>query len=153
MTRTVSARRIRKGFTFVEILIVVIILGILAAIVIPQFTSASEDARRNSCASLLQTIRAQLELYKLQHSDRWPTTSGGAVASEYSWSAMTGTTTWGGKTYGPYLQQIPVNPFNNRSGVYGTVAAAAAAADGGFVFDTNGKFYAIDANGAAFGGP
>lgn len=152
MTRTVSARRIRKGFTLVEILIVVIILGILAAIVIPQFTSASEDARKNSTLSLLQTIRAQMELYKLQHADKWPTTSGNAVASELAWASLTGTTTWSGKTYGPYLQQTPVNPFNSRSGIYATAAAAAAAADGGFVFDVNGKFYAIDSSGAAFGG-
>jgi len=63
-------RRTRKGgFTLVEILIVVIILGILAAIVIPQFTSASQDARKNSLTSQLQTLRSQLELYKLQHLD------------------------------------------------------------------------------------
>jgi prepilin-type N-terminal cleavage/methylation domain-containing protein len=44
-------RNRKSGFTLVEILIVVIILGILAAIVIPQFTNASEDARRNSMTS------------------------------------------------------------------------------------------------------
>src|SRR5215475_4226324 len=57
------------GFTLVEILIVVIILGILAAIVIPQFTNASNDARNNSVASTLQTLRGQIELYKIQHAD------------------------------------------------------------------------------------
>src|SRR5437762_13968021 len=62
-------RTTRKGFTLVEILIVVIILGILAAIVIPQFTSASQDARKNSLSSQLQTLRSQLELYKLEHLD------------------------------------------------------------------------------------
>src|SRR5436190_15454775 len=66
-------RTVRKGgFTLVEILIVVIILGILAAIVIPQFTSASQDARKNSLASQLQTLRSQIELYKLQHLDQIP---------------------------------------------------------------------------------
>ena len=40
--------QVRKAFTLVEILIVVVILGILAAIVIPQFTSASEDAQVSS---------------------------------------------------------------------------------------------------------
>src|SRR5499427_4093491 len=62
----------KSGFTLVEILIVVIILGILAAIVIPQFTNASQDARKNSVSSLLQTIRSQIELYKLQHLDTNP---------------------------------------------------------------------------------
>src|SRR3954452_23602155 len=62
----------KSGFTLVEILIVVIILGILAAIVIPQFTNASQDARKNSLTSQLQTIRSQLELYKMQHLDKAP---------------------------------------------------------------------------------
>ena len=51
------ARTRRAGFTLVEILIVVIILGILAAIVIPQFTNASQDARESSLLSQLQTLR------------------------------------------------------------------------------------------------
>ena len=62
-----------KGFTLVEILIVVIILGILAAIVIPQFSNASTDAKKNSLTSQLQTMRSQMELYKLQHNDKCPT--------------------------------------------------------------------------------
>src|SRR5438067_6245171 len=71
MYRTIRTRA-RRGFTLVEILIVVIILGILAAIVIPQFTNASQDARKNSLTSQLQTIRSQVELYKLQHQDKLP---------------------------------------------------------------------------------
>ena len=51
----------RSGFTLVEILIVVIILGILAAIVIPQFTNASSSARTSSIQSLLQTVRSQID--------------------------------------------------------------------------------------------
>ena len=65
-------KRSRSGFTLVEILIVVIILGILAAIVIPQFTNASNDARNNSIASTLQTVRSQIELFKIQHGDTPP---------------------------------------------------------------------------------
>ena len=69
-----TARNIRKnsGFTLIEILIVVIILGILAAIVIPQFTNASNDARNSSLASQLQTLRSQVELFKLQHNETLP---------------------------------------------------------------------------------
>ena len=62
-------RTAARGFTLVEILIVVIILGILAAIVIPQFTNASTEARSSNVLSQLQTMRSQIELYKLQHND------------------------------------------------------------------------------------
>ncbi len=58
-----------SGFTLVEILIVVVILGILAAIVIPQFTDASTQAKESALASDLQMMRSQLELYKIQHND------------------------------------------------------------------------------------
>src|SRR5688500_12752746 len=113
MNRTAIARRIRKGFTLVEILIVVIILGILAAIVIPQFTSASQEARESSALSLLQTIRSQMELYKLQHGDKWPTTSGGPVAAEMGWASLTGITPYGhpSKDDGHYMQYTTVSPI------------------------------------------
>ena len=62
----------RGGFTLIEILIVVIILGILAAIVIPQFSSASTQARTTSLQSTAQTLRSQIALYKLQHGDNLP---------------------------------------------------------------------------------
>src|SRR3954464_11013112 len=62
----------KSGFTLVEILIVVIILGILAAIVIPQFTNASTDAKKSNMASQLQTLRSQIQLYKLQHNETPP---------------------------------------------------------------------------------
>ena len=48
-------------------------LGILAAIVIPQFTSASDSAKQGNLETQLQTIRSQLELYRVQHNDVYPT--------------------------------------------------------------------------------
>src|SRR3954470_2372518 len=80
-------RTTRKGFTLIEILIVVIILGILAAIVIPQFTSASTEARQGTLKSQLQTLRSQIALYKLQHRDVAP-----PQASAAFWTAMTSKT-------------------------------------------------------------
>jgi len=137
-----SARnRIRQGFTLVEILIVVVILGILAAIVIPQFTSASESARASSLVSQLQTIRSQLELAQIQHQGTYPdlVTNG--------WTPMTTETeqvtayTAGdssGNEVGPYLQQAPTNPFTNSS----TVAAAAGANVGWVYSNTTGTMRA-----------
>src|SRR5512133_275971 len=103
----------RTAFTLVEILIVVIILGILAAIVIPQFTNASNDARNNSVASTLQTIRSQIELFKIQHADTPPTLgTGWTIMLGQSATTEVGSAAGAGTNFGPYLQQAPVNPVN-----------------------------------------
>jgi general secretion pathway protein G len=129
----------RKGFTLIEILIVVIILGILAAIVIPQFTNASEDARKSSVASQLQTLRSAVELYKLQHGDSYPTANG-SVAGTWDWtSLLTTSLSYDGKTVGPYLQQTPTNPMNGLNKM-GTAAAATNA----WFIDTTGRIFATD---------
>ena len=138
--RTYRTRK-ASGFTLVEILIVVIILGILAAIVIPQFTNASTDARKNSTTSLLQTLRSQIELYKLQHNDVAPD----ITDSTNQWTKLTtqtesdGTAPEAGDTvFGPYLQAAPRNPLNGN-----TTCAAAPAAGVGFVYNTTtGKLWA-----------
>jgi len=103
----------QSGFTLVEILIVVVILGILAAIVIPQFTEASTEAKTSSLCTDLQTMRSQIELYKIQHNDNLP---GAGTATLIQ--ALTGQTDIAGAVgtdYGPYVQQIPTNQFNDLS--------------------------------------
>lgn len=92
--------RVQKGFTLVEILIVVVILGILAAVVIPQFTNASTEAKENSLKSDLRTMRSQIELYKIRNNDTPPSALGDLVT-------------------GDYLREVPVNPFNSLA----TIAA------------------------------
>jgi type II secretion system protein G len=62
-----------RGFTLIEILIVVVILGILAAIVIPQFTNASQEATTSAIRSQLQSIRGQVELYRVRNGGVLPT--------------------------------------------------------------------------------
>src|SRR5579864_7959116 len=59
----------KAGFTLIEIMIVVIILGILAAIAIPQFSSASGEARLSTMRDILRFMRSQITVYKAQHQD------------------------------------------------------------------------------------
>jgi general secretion pathway protein G len=134
----------KRGFTLVEILIVVVILGILAAIVIPQFTEASTEAKASSLMTDLQTVRSQIELYKIQHNDDLPG-AGGATFVQ----ALTGKTDIDGAVaaagaYGPYLQKIPTNQFNDNSSVRSDGAAAGANTDGWRFDTTSGDFRADD---------
>jgi len=132
----------KSGFTLVEILIVVIILGILAAIVIPQFTNASQDARESSLLSQLQTLRSQIELYKLQHKDKLPNLVGGAPGVVTNWNPLTTKTDADGvlsaasDAFGPYMQSAPTNPINGLTNVVdGDSAMLAAGSDCGFIYD------------------
>jgi general secretion pathway protein G len=146
-----------KGFTLVEILIVVIILGILAAIVIPQFTEASNDARTSALASDLQTVRSQLELYKVQHLEVYPGTdpSDGSFSATLFKTQMTSRTNSAGTVgtdatlfpLGPYLQKFPENPFaiaNKDLVASGTAAPEGDGDPGWFVNTDTGKFSAND---------
>jgi len=148
----------KKGFTLVEILIVVIILGILAAIVIPQFTEASNDARESALASDLQTVRSQLELYKVQHLENYPGTDpdDGSFDAALFKSQLTSRTNQSGTVgtdassypYGPYLQTFPTNPFASANG-NAVEGAASQTADGdpGWFFNTGtGKFSPNDSS-------
>ena len=126
----------RSGFTLVELLIVVIILGILAAVVIPQFTDASTDTRVSSLSQNLQSIRGQIELYKLQHTGTYPDATKFADQMTLATDAS-GSTTATTKPFGPYLQRIPNNPFSNANDVSGTVST-----DGtkGWYYEATGVF-------------
>ena len=78
-----------SGFTLIELLIVVIILAILAAIVIPQFSSSTADAKEAALDANLASMRNAVELYKVQHTNNiFP----GAVASSGGAGACTGGT-------------------------------------------------------------
>jgi len=140
--------RAKQGFTLVEILIVVVILGILAAIVIPQFTEASTEAKLSSLCSDLQTTRSQLELYKVQHNDLLPLPEAGGA----TWNRMTQYTDIAGTVaaaksavfcYGPYLMKVPVNQFNDKTTV-GVDGTAGDNSDGWNLISATGLLQADD---------
>ena len=145
-----ATRQIKRGFTLIEILIVVIILGILAAIVIPQFANASKDARNSNLASTVQTLRSQIQLYKLQHGDQLPDL-------ETNWNPMTTVTSYGSATnLGPYMQSVPVNPLVTTTPANASVVkegdGTAAVTGCGFVYDFKagagtGRIWGVDDSG------
>ena len=111
--------RVRKAFTLVEILIVVVILGILAAIVVPQFTGATDEARGGNIQSQLDTLNNQIELYKARNNGNAPDLLG---------------TGWVDLVTGNYIKADPSNPACEDPTVR-TVVEAAAADSCGWVWD------------------
>ena len=127
---------IRKAFTLIEILIVVVILGILAAVVVPQFTNASEDANDAAVRTQLQTLRGQIELYRAQ------------IGSD---PTLIGVTGWSQLIENDYLMVAPINPLTSATSV-----KAAAEAGLGWVWraksDTNTTkaLFGVNADGTEF---
>jgi general secretion pathway protein G len=133
-------RQAKRAFTLIEILIVVVILGILAAIVIPQFTNASEEAATSSTQSQLQTVRSQIELFRVQNF---------ALPNMANWDDLTTMGANGQR----YLQQAPRNAMrNNATGIVSGAAgpgdpSGGAATDGWYWNPTEQQLYAIDRTG------
>jgi type II secretion system protein G len=109
----------RRGFTLIEILIVVVIIGLLAALVVPNITTTAEDAARSTARSQLAAVRSQIELYKLRYGGTIPPASG-TDGTDQLWVAMT-TADNGGS---PFLMKEPKLPIGynwNWNGIKLTV--------------------------------
>ncbi len=70
-------RRHKKGFTLVEVMIVVAIIGLLAAIAIPNFVRARETAEKSACISNLKQIQGAVEMWVLDTSAASSSTASG----------------------------------------------------------------------------
>jgi general secretion pathway protein G len=138
----------RNAFTLIEVLIVVIIMAILAATIIPQFSTSTSDAKKSSPKFNVQTISTQIQLYKVQHNGTLPTFA--ALANQMTLPTdVTGATTGTNLIYGPYIQgQIPANPYTGASTVVkvataGTIPTAIVTGGAGWQYDeTTGGFFA-----------
>jgi len=102
----------KNGLTWTEMFVVVVLLGIFSAMAVPRFSRASQQARLNDLISDLQEVRSQMELYRIQHQDRFPGQAGacGQVDRDLFLKELT---TRGDDGLGPYLQQVPRNGYNN----------------------------------------
>jgi len=134
----------KKGFTLIELLLVVIVLGILAALAIPQFTDASKDTKEASLKQDLSMMRDAIERYYHQHGNNYPgavdeTDGVGAPANATAAATaftkqLTQYSNKDGKIsatldkvnypYGPYLKTgLPVNPLPASGNPVSTVTA------------------------------
>ena len=164
----ITQKKCSRGFTLVELLIVVIILAILAAVVFPQFSSSTNDARAAALQSNLTNIRSAIEFYYQEHGE-YPganiatgatcgagaaVTAGAANSPEAFIAQLTRYTNGDGLActgkdatfeYGPYIKgDIPTNPEGSSNAI--TVVSAgvlglSSGGTGGWRYDTvTGEF-------------
>ncbi len=147
MSKLHSTLRRYRAFTLVELLIVIVILAVLAAIVIPKFADASTRSKESSLKSDLKQIRNAVEIFKTD-TGAYPAalTDLSATAAPASGKDSTGTT----KTItatdwrGPYVSSVPNDPvsatamtYSTASGTVGQVKPSATGSDSaGVLFST-----------------
>lgn len=141
-------RHRHNAFTLVEILIVVMILAILASIVVPRYSTVTDEGRRAAIADQLRIFRDSVALYTAEHNERRPGTSAAVPAGSVALliSQLTTYTDIAGNTsatkdathkFGPYLPVMPANPISELSTVkLDSTTAAVPTAD-----DTTGWIY------------
>ena len=129
-------RATRGAFTLVEILIVVMILGILAAVVAQSFTESTEEAAMRTTTYELEKIRRAINIYRVENGQALPA----VVAGDGTWGEIVGED-------GSYLTKPPLNPYvggpNARVIAIGAAPDAAFHQDYGWIYDdTTGQVWA-----------
>ncbi len=129
-------RQAARAFTLIEILIVVVILGILAAIVVPSFVGAVDEASIGTTQSELTKLRRAVEVFEVRHGNALPDVSAG----DGTWGALIAAT-------GEYLKEPPTNPYvggdNQRVIAIGGAADTSFQTDHAWIYnDATGEIWA-----------
>ncbi|MBQ7529902.1 prepilin-type N-terminal cleavage/methylation domain-containing protein [bacterium] len=94
-------RSSRKGFTLIELMIVIAIIAILAAILVPNFIRARAQGQLTSCKSNLKNMATALEMYSTDHNGQYP------ISGSWSASNSINRQSASGGILGAYLKQMP----------------------------------------------
>jgi general secretion pathway protein G len=121
--------RSQSGFTLIELMVVIVILGILAAIAVPRIMSKPDEARVQAARAEIAQLLQALDLYRLDNQ-RYPTTEQGLGALAARPSAEPVPPNWKA-----YLKQTPVDPWGRpyqylAPGVRGEIDVFSLGADG-----------------------
>ena len=145
----------RRAFSLIELVIVVVIIGIIAAIAIPRFSSATQNSQVSSVMGSLKVMTNAAEVYAAEHNGLTPACAadGSIDSSTANFSArLTGNTAADGTVgmpFGPYLRAFPTNPYNQRNTIRLDGAAAGANTDGWRYDSVTHKFQADDSAASA----
>ena len=135
MTKLFSVRRLRvqqrlrQGFTLIELMVVLVIIGVLAALIVPNVLERADDARSMAAKTDVNNLMQALKLYKLDNQ-RYP-------SAEQGLAALIAKPTVGAvpPNWKPYLDKLPNDPWNNpyqylNPGIKGEVDVLSFGADG-----------------------
>jgi general secretion pathway protein G len=120
-----------RGFTLIEVMVVIVILGVLAALIVPKVMSRPDEARVAAARQDIGSIIQALKLYKLDNM-RYPTTEQGLAALVKKPTGEPVPTNWKGNGY---LEKLPKDPWGNpfqylQPGTHGEIDVISLGADG-----------------------
>lgn len=147
-----NVNRQARGFSLVELVIVVVIVGLLAAIAIPRFSRGAAGASDSALSGDLAVLRNAIEMYAAEHNGTYPLASA-FEAQLTQFSALDGTTSAAKDPafpFGPYLHAVPALKTGTAVGnnsVLGvaTIPTAQNGTDDGWLYiQTTGQIYAND---------
>ncbi len=156
-----SSKRPRpvRGFSLIEVAIVIVVIGVLAAIAVPRLSRGATSAGESALADSLNALRGAVEDFAAEHGGAFPPLErfGEALTmhSNAAGTAFGERDIASGVIFGPYLRELPPLPIGVRRG--GTGAVAAPGGDGGWIYDAstgtvrpNCDDGEIDANGRRY---
>jgi len=126
-----TGNRQQSGFTLIEVMVVIVILGILASVVVPRIMDRPDTARITKAKQDIRTLESALNLYKLDNFS-YPTTDQGLDALANKPSGSPEPRNW---KEGGYIQRLPKDPWGNpyqylNPGVHGSIDIYSLGADG-----------------------